>query len=215
MIFNILVLSSVLAAAVASRVSYSGSTVLRCRPGDRQQLDYLHNLEEENDMNLDFWLEARNLNKPVDIMVSGQHLSALERMLVGQGIDCTTMLKDVEGRIKGEERHVRTTGAAYSESYHDWQEVHAYIEDLVIMHSDSYAQLRDIMLLFHSRRLSFPTSLLCPPLVTLTTESPKRSSLCPRTPAPRNLLSGLMEVFTQGAVIAICIIFTHLKLSLG
>ena len=72
MIFSTLFISA-LAGAAASRVSYSGSSVLRCRAESREKLDFLHDLELKNDLGLDFWQEAKNLNSPVDMLVSGAH----------------------------------------------------------------------------------------------------------------------------------------------
>mmetsp|Transcript_110868 Transcript_110868/g.238719 ORF Transcript_110868/g.238719 Transcript_110868/m.238719 type:complete len:422 (+) Transcript_110868:34-1299(+) len=135
MIFSSLVLGTVLgAASAASRVSYAGSSVLRCRAAERGQLDFLHNLELKNDMNLDFWQEAKNLHSPVDVMVPSQHRAALEAMLLQNKIDCTTMVADVEGLVQAEQkRNARvhsTSGASYFDSYHDYEDVHAYFDSL-------------------------------------------------------------------------------------
>lgn len=135
MIFSSLMLTAVLsAAAAASRVSYAGSSVFRCRAATRAQLDFLHNLELKNDLNLDFWQEAKNLNSPVDVMVPSQYRSGLEALLLENSIDCTTMLADVEGLIQAEHklntRVHATSGASYFDSYHDYADVHAYFDSL-------------------------------------------------------------------------------------
>ncbi|CAM9425525.1 unnamed protein product [Ectocarpus fasciculatus] len=132
MIFSTLFFSA-LAGAAASRVSYSGSSVLRCRAESRAQLDFLHDLELKNDLGLDFWQEAKNLNSPVDMLVSGSRRAALEALMQQNKIDCTTMIEDVEARVRSEQKEssARSSSAAsYFESYHDYEEVHAYIDSL-------------------------------------------------------------------------------------
>jgi murein tripeptide amidase MpaA len=134
MIYSSLLFGALLGATSASRTTYTGSSILRCRAADRAQLDFLHGLELKNDMQLDFWQEAKNLDSPVDVMVSGQHRAALEAALVSQKIDCTTMMADVEARVEAERKENSklhsAAGSSFVESYHDYNEVHAYFDTL-------------------------------------------------------------------------------------
>lgn len=127
--------SALLTTVVSQRVSYEGSKVVRCKASTREKLDILHNLESDNELGLDFWLEARNVNRPVDIMVSNKNSGALDNMLKSAGIDCATMVQDVDAAISAERlaRSQKVEASSFFSDYHDWQTVQSYIESLVLL----------------------------------------------------------------------------------
>lgn len=132
MIKAVVLLATSVSAAVTDRVSYAGYTVMRCKANTAEQLSMLHDLESNNDLQLDFWLEARNLNAPVDIMVSKENYSKFSDLMKENKVSCTTMLADVQGRIDAESAfHSSLKGSeSYFESYHNWQDVHSYFDSL-------------------------------------------------------------------------------------
>ena len=48
-------LCALMQQTVAAGVSYQGSSVLRCSPTTTQQIDFLHDLSEDPNSDLDFW----------------------------------------------------------------------------------------------------------------------------------------------------------------
>jgi len=128
MLYKALTLASVLAGSFAAKVSYSNHTVIRCNAGNQKQLELLHDLEENNDMELDFWLETRILGKPVDIMVAKNRLPTLRAKLDAIGVKCSTMIETVENAMHGELRV--KDDASWFESYHEWTEVYDWLDEL-------------------------------------------------------------------------------------
>lgn len=128
MLFNLAVLASLTAASVVAKTSYENHSVVRCNAANREQLDKLHALEEKNDFELDFWLEARRLNSPVDIMVSSTHRPALNKLLTDHGIKCSVMIEDVDQMIAESNKKVESSN--YFDDYHNSEEVHAFMDGL-------------------------------------------------------------------------------------
>jgi hypothetical protein len=69
-------------AAFGEKVSYEGHSVLRCMPQNADHLKLLRTLESDNEYNLDFWVETRNIGMPVDMMVSKEHFNNLSKFLI-------------------------------------------------------------------------------------------------------------------------------------
>lgn len=119
------------AAAAVTPVKYVDHQVLRCYPTNRAQLDQLYALSENDSLGWDFWAEPRIIGGPVDIMLSPQNRDLVTSTMKEIGVDCTTMIKDVQAAIDYEALFKSKADASYYESYHTWEEVHEYIEGLV------------------------------------------------------------------------------------
>jgi hypothetical protein len=127
--------AAILGLASGDRVSYSGHQVIRCGADTRTKLDMLNDLTEKSEWKLDFWREPRQVNVPVDIMVSAAEHPLLTNLLLRNGVNCTSFVSDVGAAIDRESEAIRriasTATASYHESYHDWKSVHQFIEGLV------------------------------------------------------------------------------------
>lgn len=112
-------------------VTYVDHQVLRCYPTNRQQLDQLYALSEDESLGWDFWAEPRMIGGPVDVMLSPQNRDLVTSTMKEIGVGCTTMIKDVQAAIDYEALFKSKADVSYFESYHTWEEVHQYIEGLV------------------------------------------------------------------------------------
>jgi len=110
--------------------TYPNHQVTRCYPTNREQLDRLHDLSEDPKLNWDFWAEPRAIGGPVDILVTPNNKEMVTRMMEEIGVECMTMIEDVQKAIDYEAQFKSTVGASYFESYHTWEEVQTYIENL-------------------------------------------------------------------------------------
>jgi len=127
-----LILLAYASVSAALKASYEDHKVVRCSAENRQQLDVLHNLENNADLQLDFWQEARRLGTPVDIMVSNKYLAGLEKVLSDNNIKCSTMIENVEATAtsSSSKKVQNLKGSSYFEDYHNSTEVHAYFDQL-------------------------------------------------------------------------------------
>lgn len=139
MIFSSLLLGSFLSSSFASKsesvqVTYPDHQVIRCYPTNRQQLDQLHDLSENDSLGWDFWAEPRVIGGPVDILLTPDNKDLVTSTMKEIGVGCTTMIKDVQAAIDYEALFKSNADKSYFESYHTWEEVHTYIEGLVSHH---------------------------------------------------------------------------------
>lgn len=130
MIFSSLLLSSLSFFTSAEQVNYSNHKVIRCYPSNRQQLDLLHKLSEDQTLNWDFWAEPRRIGGPVDILLTPQNEELVKLTMSEIGVECSMMIDDVQDAINYEALYKSKSDTTYFESYHTWEEVQAYIETL-------------------------------------------------------------------------------------
>lgn len=130
MMLSSLLLSSLSYLSDATQVQYSNHQVLRCFPTNRQQLDSLHKLSEDQTLNWDFWAEPRKIGGPVDILTTPENEQLVKSKMNELGVDCKVMIDDVQEAINYEALFKSKADASYFESYHTWEEVQAYIENL-------------------------------------------------------------------------------------
>jgi hypothetical protein len=195
MIFSTLVLGSLSLFANAV-VQYPDHQVLRCFPQNRQQLDRLHDLSENDSLNWDFWAEPRIIGGPVDILLTPENKDLVTASMTEIGVECSTMIKDVQAAIDYEALFKSKADAPYFESYHTWEEVHTYIEGLVsnFFSVAAFPLLTPLLSSLRPRNsLNMPLS---PPLETPIKESPSRSSKSNLSQVSQRRLSGLMVAST-------------------
>lgn len=65
----------------------------------------------------------------VDILLTPSNKNEVQTTMKNLNVDCDIMIEDVQNIIDHERKVVRS-GASYFDSYHNWEEVHAYIESL-------------------------------------------------------------------------------------
>jgi len=118
--------------------NYSRYSVHRCLANNRDQLEFLASLEEEEE--LEFWTPP-SLHRPVDIMtVPGVEHSLLE--LVGsQGIKCETYIQDVERLVEEEriilaEQRREAAGNFSLTTYHDYYEIMEHLDTLALEYEE-------------------------------------------------------------------------------
>jgi len=130
MLYTIFSLLTLLSLGYSTRVTYADRKVLRCYANSKEQLEYLHNIQDDNSLSLDFWLETRNIHSPIDIMVPMNTYPLLNEMLKTNDIHCYTMIENVQSIIDREllQRNIKTE--SFFESYHNWTEVHEYFDGL-------------------------------------------------------------------------------------
>ena len=64
-----LILCLMINFAASTRVNYDNYSVIRCFAESQNQLEYLNQIQSNNDLKLDFWTESRNIQFPIDMMV--------------------------------------------------------------------------------------------------------------------------------------------------
>jgi hypothetical protein len=190
MIFSTLVLGSLSLFANAV-VQYPDHQVLRCFPKNRQQLDRLHDLSENDSLNWDFWAEPRIIGGPVDILLTPENKDLVTASMTEIGVDCSTMIKDVQAAIDYEAIFKSKADTPYFESYHTWEEVHTYIEGLVSHSSPCLLDLT-LPLLLLPRPRSSRNMPLSPPLAIPMKANLSRSSRSSLIQATQRRPFGLM-----------------------
>lgn len=131
MFTTIAALSLLSVGADAAAASYHGHSVLRCSPSTSSQMDFLHEMDVNNE-SLDFWKEPSKKGGFVDIMVTSGERSELEHKMKLLDIPCVEMISDVQNVIDSQKTlSSLRNDASYFESYHPPNEVFEYIENLV------------------------------------------------------------------------------------
>ncbi|XP_033102550.1 carboxypeptidase B-like [Anneissia japonica] len=134
-----LLLALAIAAATADQVRYDGYQVIRIKPQNEGDLDWLHNLEEGIDGTFDFWQSSRVLGRPVDVMVSPHHIDHLIVLLGARGLEFDTHISDVQTLI--DDQFTPTgildgnNGFDYSK-YHTYDEIQQWVADSAAAHSN-------------------------------------------------------------------------------
>lgn len=86
----------------AGQRKFDGFSVLRLNPRNSRQLNFLSQLETDfdNDLTyfqkLDFWKRPTGVNSTVDLMVSPEMKSDLQRIFRANGLESDVVIKDVE-----------------------------------------------------------------------------------------------------------------------
>lgn len=133
--FQALLMMSMLLCG-ANAASYSSHSVKSCIPNNRQQLDVLHGLEDNAELHVDVWKEARRVGTSVDIMVSADNMNKFNTLMISNEIECHTKIENVQEIIddmKNKRKNINlnsVSSTSYFNDYHTSDEVHAYINQL-------------------------------------------------------------------------------------
>lgn len=82
--------------------SFRGDRVIRATPKNRTQLQFLGNLEENNDLDLDFWTHPSHEGGSVDIHVTAEQYPRLAKLLQANGIVFTILIPELQGLLDNE-----------------------------------------------------------------------------------------------------------------
>lgn len=107
----ILVVGLVSCVSLADKVSYKNYKVYRLKPTNEDQIKVLRELENGSKKEYSFWTPVRSIGLPVDILVSPEYISQLERISMLSEIDMQLMINDVQTLIDNEELRLETKAA--------------------------------------------------------------------------------------------------------
>ncbi|XP_043943086.1 carboxypeptidase A1-like isoform X2 [Protopterus annectens] len=134
---SLLVLSALLVAVFSQKV-FIGDQVLRITPISQKQLVQLQELEEQQELQLDYWLHPSSTERPVDIHVPFQSLQNVKVFLESNDIPYSIMIKDLQEVVDYEEMEMkasrtvsRNTDSFNYATYHTLAEINAFIDQLV------------------------------------------------------------------------------------
>ncbi|XP_061108395.1 carboxypeptidase A2-like [Conger conger] len=120
------------------RQTFIGDQVLRVTVENEEQLSILASLEEDELLQLDFWLHPVSSDLPVDIRVPFASLQTVKVFLESNDVPYSVMIKDVqdlldEEEAEMEEDRVRTRGFNFG-AYHTLDTIYQWMNTLVADH---------------------------------------------------------------------------------
>ncbi|NXC42785.1 CBPA1 Carboxypeptidase, partial [Penelope pileata] len=134
-----LLLLAALVAVAAATENFVGHQVLRIVPGSDEELQKVKELQDLEHLQLDFWLSPRGTGDPIDIRVPFPSLQPLKAHLEANGVPYSIMIEDVQALVDHEQMQMlrrrrftpRSTDAFDYASYHNLEEIYAFIDLLV------------------------------------------------------------------------------------
>ncbi|XP_077197088.1 carboxypeptidase A1-like [Paroedura picta] len=132
---QLLLLGILLSSAFGEQL-FVGDQVLRVRAENEDQLRSLRELEQREDLQIDFWLGPAKPSRPVDMRVPFQALQAVKVFLESEGIPYTVMIEDLQDLLDREKETMllsrkseRSSGEFSFSSYHTIEEIYSWMED--------------------------------------------------------------------------------------
>ncbi|NXP14386.1 CBPA1 Carboxypeptidase, partial [Thinocorus orbignyianus] len=144
-----LVLLAALVAVAAATETFVGHQVLRVVPTTDEELQKVQELQDLENLQLDFWVAPHGLGKPVDIRVPFASLQPLKVHLESNGISYSIMIEDVQTLVDHEKMEMLrgrrglplSTDAFDYSTYHNLDEINAFIDLLVAENSNLVSKL--------------------------------------------------------------------------
>ncbi|XP_042324841.1 carboxypeptidase A1-like [Sceloporus undulatus] len=143
-----LFLGLLITAAFSHKV-FVGDQVLRIKTNSEEQLVLLRELEEQDDLQIDFWRGPSKPNLPVDLRVPFQSLQAVKVLLESKGIPYTIMIEDLQDLLDREKETMllsrkseRSTGKFSFSSYHTIEEIYSWMDDFVAENPDLVSKIQ-------------------------------------------------------------------------
>ncbi|XP_064200912.1 carboxypeptidase A2-like [Anguilla rostrata] len=131
------------------RQLFVGDQVLRVAVETEEQLRLLASLEEDEILQLDFWLHPVSSDLPVDIRVPFASLQTVKVFLESNDISYTVMIKDVQDLLDEEEAEmeadsVRERGSKSFNfaAYHTLETIYQWMDSLVADHPSLVTKLQ-------------------------------------------------------------------------
>ncbi|XP_047918524.1 carboxypeptidase A1-like [Anser cygnoides] len=136
---KVLLLLAALVAAAAATEDFVGHQVLRIVPSSDAELRRVQELQDLEELQLDFWLAPRGTGDPVDVRVPFPSLQPLKAHLEANGIPYSIMIEDVQALVDREQMQMLrrrrvlplSTDAFDYSSYHNLDEIYAFMDLLV------------------------------------------------------------------------------------
>ncbi|XP_032062894.1 carboxypeptidase A1-like [Aythya fuligula] len=137
---KVLLLLAALVAVAAATEDFVGHQVLRIVPSSDEELRRVQELQDLEELQLDFWLSPRGTGDPVDVRVPFRSLQPLKAHLEANGVPYSIMIEDVQALVDHEQmqmlRHRRrlqplSTDTFDYSSYHNLDEIYAFMDLLV------------------------------------------------------------------------------------
>jgi len=118
-------------------VAFAGEKVIRVVPGSDNELKFLTSLQDNQDLELDFWKAPHKVGLAVDIHVTEHAYKILAVMLKEQNIQFQILIFDVE-KMMDDETAVRTRGmsSSFYSRYHPFDEIVQELYNLANQHSE-------------------------------------------------------------------------------
>ncbi|KAL4640731.1 carboxypeptidase A2-like [Arapaima gigas] len=136
-----LLLLSLLVPAVLCQKLFVGDQVLRINAESEEQIGLLRALEDQEDLELDFWLSPISSDLPVDVRVPFASLPAVKVLLESNNIPHYVMIKDVQELLDQEKSEMeaskgkeRGSGGFNFGAYHTLDEIYTWMDTLVAEH---------------------------------------------------------------------------------
>ncbi|XP_030410286.1 carboxypeptidase A1-like [Gopherus evgoodei] len=145
---GLLVFAALLAAAF-SRESFVGNQVLRIFVADEASVEKVKELEELQELQLDFWRGPGGQDVPIDVRVPFASLQAVKIFLESNGICYSILIDDLQALVDEEQtqmishhfmpRSVETFNYA---SYHTLDEIYDFLDLLVAANPDLVSKIQ-------------------------------------------------------------------------
>ncbi|XP_075347621.1 carboxypeptidase A1-like [Mycteria americana] len=136
---RVLLLLAALVAAAASTETFVGHQVLRIVPTNDEELQKVQELQDLEELQLDFWLAPRGLGHPVDVRVPFPSLQPLKAHLEANGVSYSIVIEDVQALVdhermemlRGRRQLPLSTSTFDYATYHTLDEIYAFMDLLV------------------------------------------------------------------------------------
>ncbi|KAJ6656351.1 hypothetical protein lerEdw1_003854 [Lerista edwardsae] len=131
---ELLVFAALLAVALSTE-TFVGHQVLRIFAADEFQVEKLKELEELEDLQLDFWQAPVHHEIPIDVRVPFASLQGVKVFLESNGIHYFIMIKDLQSLVDEEKLHMtrqhfmpRTIENFNYASYHNLDDIYSFMD---------------------------------------------------------------------------------------
>ncbi|KFQ38522.1 Carboxypeptidase A1 [Mesitornis unicolor] len=146
---KILLVFAALVAAACSEQLFVGDQVLRITARDEEQITLLRMLEEQEELQVDFWRHPTSPRHPIDLRVPFASLQAVKIFLESNSISYSIMIEDVQELLDEEKKTMmksrrieRSTNTFDFASYHTIDEIYGWMDTLVDNHPSLVSKIQ-------------------------------------------------------------------------
>ncbi|GCB74245.1 carboxypeptidase A1-like [Scyliorhinus torazame] len=146
---RVLLLLSAFLVAVNSQKTFIGDQVLRITVNNEEQLALVSSLQEQEHLNIDFWLEPSKPLLPIDIQVPREHVQSVKALLEFNGVSYSTLIEDLQALMDEEEKEMvlshhkeRNSQTFNYASYHTLDEIYTWMDSFVASSSGLVSKLQ-------------------------------------------------------------------------
>ncbi|XP_018421811.1 PREDICTED: carboxypeptidase A1-like isoform X2 [Nanorana parkeri] len=140
-----------LVAAVYSAGDFSGQQVLRILPVSEGEVNLVRDLENFENLQVDFWMEPSKPNRFIDIRVPFYNLQDVKVYLESNNIKYSVMIQDLQYFLNAEEREMKRSRAVENSrstdtfnyaAYHTFDSINNFIDTLVAENPNLVSKIR-------------------------------------------------------------------------